>query len=210
MKLTPDQIQFIDNYLQFLGVKFIDVRLELLDHLASEFENRQDEISLEDFIRTKKSFVRDFEIKLHRKRHWGYQKALINRVLMFFYIPKYLVATSLLSFLLFQVAKLETSSPKMYLFFITLIVPQVFQFYIYYKPKGMYKKIQSAQYILTIMSLPSLFLYCFSIFSDWLLASPIYFAMYWGLAFIFNVSGIIEVIRCKKRIVSTYRELIKN
>ena len=37
-KLTKQDVQFIDTYLKNSGVEFIDVRLELLDHIASALE----------------------------------------------------------------------------------------------------------------------------------------------------------------------------
>jgi len=39
MKLTKDQIQYIDNYLIKNEVKYWDVRLELLDHIALSVED---------------------------------------------------------------------------------------------------------------------------------------------------------------------------
>ncbi|EDP96980.1 hypothetical protein U8527_01535 [Kordia algicida OT-1] len=38
MKLTQEQIQYIDDYLQRSGVTYWDVRAELLDHIASAIE----------------------------------------------------------------------------------------------------------------------------------------------------------------------------
>lgn len=40
MKLTKQEIKFIDNYLIKNGVKFWDVRLELLDHIISAVEDK--------------------------------------------------------------------------------------------------------------------------------------------------------------------------
>lgn len=40
MKLTKEEIKFIDNYLKKNDVKFWDVRLELLDHIVSAVEDK--------------------------------------------------------------------------------------------------------------------------------------------------------------------------
>lgn len=40
-KLTTGQIQFIDNYLTNLGIEFIDIRYEMVDHIASELEEKE-------------------------------------------------------------------------------------------------------------------------------------------------------------------------
>lgn len=39
MKLTKEDVQFIDNYLKKGGIKYWDVRLEMVDHLVSDIEN---------------------------------------------------------------------------------------------------------------------------------------------------------------------------
>lgn len=41
MNLSKEQIQFIDNYLKGQGVKFWDVRIELVDHIASKLEENK-------------------------------------------------------------------------------------------------------------------------------------------------------------------------
>ena len=38
MKLTREDIQFINHFLINRGIKYIDVRVELIDHLSSDFE----------------------------------------------------------------------------------------------------------------------------------------------------------------------------
>lgn len=40
MKLTQEQIQYIDDYLRKSGVQFWDVRLEILDHVATGVEEK--------------------------------------------------------------------------------------------------------------------------------------------------------------------------
>lgn len=40
-KLTTEKIQFIDDRLYNLGVKYIDIRYEMVDHIASELETME-------------------------------------------------------------------------------------------------------------------------------------------------------------------------
>ncbi len=42
MKLIKEEIQFIEEYLIKNGVKYWDVRLELLDHIVSAVEDRME------------------------------------------------------------------------------------------------------------------------------------------------------------------------
>ena len=41
MKLTKENIQFIDNYLENSGVKYIDIRFEMTDHVATALEGME-------------------------------------------------------------------------------------------------------------------------------------------------------------------------
>jgi hypothetical protein len=41
MKLTANNIKFIDRYLENSGVKYFDIRVEMVDHIASALEDRE-------------------------------------------------------------------------------------------------------------------------------------------------------------------------
>ena len=62
-KLTKENIQFIDKYLVKRGVKYLDVRVELIDHLASEYEEKSQLSLIEDYLTTKHTFIKDFTKK---------------------------------------------------------------------------------------------------------------------------------------------------
>lgn len=59
MELSKEQIQYIDNRLENEGVKYWDIRIELLDHVVSDVEKKLNENSSEsDFKKlTHNSFV---------------------------------------------------------------------------------------------------------------------------------------------------------
>ena len=54
MKLSKENIQFIDTYLKNTHIDYIDVRMELLDHIATSVET--------DMIENKRSFYDAFKI----------------------------------------------------------------------------------------------------------------------------------------------------
>ena len=209
MKLSHEQIQYIDHYLQFLGVNFIDIRSELIDHLASEFENSADKLSLEDFLKTKGKFVRNFQKQWHNTKHWCYQKALLIRVVRFLITPRYILVS------LFALSGIYTATHSFsrnwygFFFLATIVIPQIVLAVLYNRPKGMYKQIQSAQYMLSIMALPSMFLYLFGGLSEWLRENPTCFISYWFFALIFNLAGLQEVISCRNQILRHYKYLIR-
>lgn len=57
MKLTEEQIKFIDNYLKNSGVEYIDIRYEMTDHVATAMEDKAG-----DFYEEFKSYM-----SLHKK-----------------------------------------------------------------------------------------------------------------------------------------------
>ncbi|SHI66432.1 hypothetical protein SAMN04488096_103234 [Mesonia phycicola] len=67
-QLTKEEIQFIDTYLKKSGVEFIDVRIEMIDHVASEIENRLEENSTSSFYD---------EFKLYMIQH---KKSLLKNI----------------------------------------------------------------------------------------------------------------------------------
>ncbi|MFS4492784.1 hypothetical protein [Maribacter sp. 2308TA10-17] len=209
MKLSNEQIQYIDNYLQFLNVKHLDVRVELIDHLASEFETTSEFVLLEDFIRTKKTFVKQFQKDLHTKKHWAYQKRLFKRIFRYFTKPKYIIISLCIVVLIYMTILNSSGKITEYLFIASVLIPQVLHLYIYNKPKDMHKKIQSAQYILSIMSFPSLFLYASFPVLELIPQNPIYFASFWFLALISNFAGLEEVILCKRQVLQQFKQLVK-
>jgi len=58
MKLTPEQVSYIDDYLKHHKVKYWDIRIELLDHIVTTVEEKMEQgISFDDaMIEVHKSF----------------------------------------------------------------------------------------------------------------------------------------------------------
>jgi hypothetical protein len=50
MKLTKQQIQFIDNYLQKADIIFVDIRAEMTDHIASAVEEKMQHENLDFYL----------------------------------------------------------------------------------------------------------------------------------------------------------------
>lgn len=62
MKLNKEQLQEIETYLTKKGVKYIDIRFEILDHISTDIENLMEIISFEEAfekvkLKWKKNFV---------------------------------------------------------------------------------------------------------------------------------------------------------
>ena len=53
MKLTEEQITIISDYIDYCGIKEIDIKLELVDHIATQTEDAiiMDGVSFEEALR---------------------------------------------------------------------------------------------------------------------------------------------------------------
>jgi hypothetical protein len=208
-KLTKEDVQFIDQYLIKNDIKFWDVRIELIDHLATEFEQESEYLLLEDYLNSKRNFIRDFEKKRQKSIHWSYQRQLLKRTTYFFYRPKYFLVSILLflsvSFLILNFGeKLGLGA-----FAFLIILSQLGAIFGYFKSNKILKKVQSAQPLLSVMSLPSLFLYGFTPIKEYVLENQTVFIGYVYVAILFNISGFIEVLSVKKTLIKRYQYIIK-
>lgn len=79
MVLDKQQIKFIDNYLTNSGVDFLDIRMEMIDHVASAVEEKMQKENL-DFYDAFKSYMlknKDELLKTSGKYRWSLDKKLL-------------------------------------------------------------------------------------------------------------------------------------
>ncbi|WP_272023192.1 hypothetical protein [Olleya namhaensis] len=207
MKLSQENIQFIDNYLIKLKVKFIDVRLELIDHLASGFEASNKEEQLVDYLKSKIDFIKDFEKKRQKIIHWSYQREMWRRLAMFFYKPNYLPFTILLGFAVCWIQKLQPNKTVMLILIVSLSIIHFWAIIAGYSHYKTFKKLQMAQPLYSIMALPSLFLYTMGAAKS-LLENQYFFIAFWFLAILFNIAGGIELRNKKNKILEYSKTII--
>ena len=82
-QLTKEEIQFIDNYLKNSGVEYIDTRAEVVDHVASEIENRFIENNTSDFYEEFKMYMIQHKKALLKNIHkyrWSLDKKILKQV----------------------------------------------------------------------------------------------------------------------------------
>ena len=103
MKLSKQEIQFIDNYLQKHDVIFVDIRAEMIDHIATAVEDKMDKETI-DFYDAFKSYMitnRNAILK-NNKESWSFSLSEIKKFALFLAKPQMLVVLSLL----FAISKL--------------------------------------------------------------------------------------------------------
>lgn len=88
MKLTAENIQFIDNYLKNSEVIYYDIRMEMLDHVATAVEQKMEAENL-DFYDAFKSYmaVNKIEVLKGNKLWPGISKDILLNFLRFLFQP---------------------------------------------------------------------------------------------------------------------------
>lgn len=114
MELTNEQIKRINDFLEGIGVEFLDIRFEMIDHIASEieekiedktsfFENRRFQTPFIKYMLSRKSeFVKIYQ-KQEKKLTWFYLKTIFKDVSKRFLKLQNLVLFSLLSIFCFVI-----------------------------------------------------------------------------------------------------------
>ena len=100
MKLTKEQILEVENYIAACGIKWYDVKMELVDHFANSLEHKLDENPTLDFkqaiINEHKNFSdRGFEKLLKTKTkavEKQFYKQLFKQMQSFFKLPKIIIS----------------------------------------------------------------------------------------------------------------------
>lgn len=108
MNLSKTQIQFIDSYLKEQGVKFWDVRIELIDHIASKLEGNKSLTLSRTFL------IKEFGTKItlgnlvdkkQKTINKKYRKLYFKEIVNFFRDVKKIAVFGILLFLYFLLFK---------------------------------------------------------------------------------------------------------
>lgn len=123
MKLSKENISRMDKILfKEYGIIYSDIRLELLDHLATELEESDgsfDEV-FEDFMRKKKDFIRETNLQLNRNSSRIGSKLLLKNILSI----KFLLAYALIITVVYNLASINGKEWFMeYFDILPIIVP---------------------------------------------------------------------------------------
>ena len=138
--LKPDEIKFIDSYLENSGIEFIDVRVEMVDHVASEIENRWEENNTSDFYEEFKAYMvqhKETLLKNARKYSWSIDIKVLKEVFKNMTNLKVLVPAFLIAIILFAVDLKEylNSTQILIAFYAVLLVLAFIPIILYRKIK---------------------------------------------------------------------------
>ena len=94
MELTKEQIQFIDNRLKNEGIKYWDIRIEMLDHIVSDVEKNAKTTNFKSELNSAlkrigwSGSLRDINIKAWQNVNRKYRKVYFDGFVDFFKKPK--------------------------------------------------------------------------------------------------------------------------
>jgi len=100
MKLTKDNISLLEKTLiKKHGVIYLDLRLEIMDHLATELEQLEGDFeeTFPNFIESKKEFIKKTYISLNRQSSRTGAKLLLKNIFSIKFILCFIVMTLCIS-----------------------------------------------------------------------------------------------------------------
>ena len=208
MKLAKEDIQFIDKFLFDKGIKHIDVRTELIDHLASNYEESSKILELKAYLKSKNTFIKEFTRKHRSIVHWRYQKLLWIVFFQFFYKIKRVFI--LLGFLAISyLITIEFSIITAQRIYSTILISFIiYALIIQIKDRKVVKNTQLAQSLFVVMSLPSVFFYLSLGIKETLQANPFVMYCYFTLAILLAYSAITIIKNERLAVLTRYNELV--
>ena len=162
MKLNKQEIKFIDTYLIKNEVIFVDIRQEMLDHIALAVEERMD-AEKQDFYDAFKDFMVQHkkEILANNKSHAGFTLETAQNFLGFLVKP-YMLVFGVVLFLFFTSVNVNhyfsknfTFNNLMFVMIAFIALFQIVYFYVYLKKR--FYSIEKTGAILTIIYFAQLF-----------------------------------------------------
>ena len=207
MKLTKEDILNIDRYLIKKGIKYIDVRYELIDHLVSEYESMENYPDLESFLRRRTVWCRKVAEKKVKSVDLGNQKSLLRRILSLLRNPVYYGILLVWIFLIFSIySEYGTTilNKTMLYLLIGVIAIQIIDCLYWRSNSKKENKILSTATIFNIYSLPNVFIYIVVLLESQFEAYPVFSIAYFSIGIFINVTALFEVYRKRAKALKEY------
>ena len=174
MELSKEQLLQIDNYIYVCGIKYYDVRTEIVDHFANILEQKLDKNPDLDFkqeiINIHKNFSDSGFQKLLKEKTRSvtkkFYKQSLQHLLTFFKFPK-IIVSGFLFLILFQMMDLFEDKEAFFRIFSLSILGVIIVFWgiflIRYKKNIKFLTLEKSNHFLVLIY--NLF-YCFYLYSD--------------------------------------------
>ncbi len=156
MNLSKDEIRFIDTYLLSNDVIYVDIRQEMVDHIATAVEEKM-AADQSDFYLTFKEYMalNKKEILKNNKKQWSFSWEAVQQFLLFLSKP-YMLVFGMLLFFFFKMVDVNPYFSESFtvnnLFFVLVITLALFQTgYVRWYLKKRFYAVEKAGIILMIL-----------------------------------------------------------
>lgn len=164
MKLSKDEILFIDTYLLSNNVIYVDIRQEMVDHIASGVEDKMVSEQL-DFYNAFKQYmaVNKKDILKSNKQRWSFSLSTLIQFLYFLGKPQMLIF-GVLSYIVFRNLDVNQYFSEDFtinnLFFALVLTAAIFQqVYMKYQLKKQFYKVEKVSQLLVLIYFGQLFFF---------------------------------------------------
>lgn len=149
MELTKEQIKRIDIFLEGIGIEYIEIRFEMVDHIATDIENTVEDTNaffegkgfqvpfIKYMLSRKKALKNRYE-KQTKKLHWYYTKTILKDILKKVIYPKNVLAVLFFSFICFFFGPKYVKETSVFIFS-SLMLNLVYTSYVSYNFIKKYK-----------------------------------------------------------------------
>ncbi|AZJ32922.1 hypothetical protein SAMN05444344_1320 [Tenacibaculum mesophilum] len=149
MELTKEQIKRIDIFLEGIGIEYIEIRFEMVDHIATDIENTVEDTNaffegkgfqvpfIKYMLSRKKALKNRYE-KQTKKLHWYYTKTILKDILKKVIYPKNVLVILFFSFICFFFGPKYVKETSVFIFS-SLMLNLVYTSYVSYNFTKKYK-----------------------------------------------------------------------
>ncbi|SMC38623.1 hypothetical protein [Cellulophaga tyrosinoxydans] len=207
MKLVKQDMQNIDAWLKKRGIKYMDIRYELMDHLISEYESMENYPDLESFLKERLAWCKKIAKDKEKSTHWSYQKEIWKQLLGIFKNKKALFIILIMAICYYTIFPYLTTKQFKWAVITPVFILVAYQMYLLtfkcFNTKTQ-KESVSISRLVTIISTPSLFLNFLFMFPDKWINNLNFYIPFIVFAGLFNLSSILAFHRKRKQVVKEY------
>jgi len=205
MRLTFQDIKQIDKWLKNHGVKYIDIRYELIDHLVTEYQQIENYPDLESFLQNRLAWCKKIEKKKRSAINLGITTSIFKKLLDLFTNIKSLTILVLIGIFFYYLNQFISHSALRNALFSIYISAVVYQLYLMiftgFGPR-LKKEAISVVYLINSFSLSQLPLYFIGIIPEKVMLNPTFYISYLGIGILLSFSSILVFHQKRKKIIN--------
>ena len=209
-EITEKQLAFLDRFLKKHNFGSEDDKIELKDHIISDFETNGNG-NLSQYLSEELGFIKKFIGNKLRVIHKSYRRKTIDEALSFFTSIKKLPITIVVFLTIYLLTLNLNGKVLIVLFYVSVLSFFIYsQFFLNIKKKDR-KKLDRIEYLGQEMWLPYVMLVFplhIATTTDIELMNSVFFSVYWFVAIAYSVAAIIVMKKEKKIIYEKYKHLL--